>query len=71
MLRTQLTPVVSRTAFGRFLCGDKRYTKYMNESEMYTILANGNGPQAPVGVYIPYELWFQIQHFVHTVLERR
>jgi hypothetical protein len=26
--------------------------------------------QKPMGVYIPYDLWFQIQHFIHKVIER-
>jgi len=53
--------VIGTTAFGRKIITHK------DEINDLMLIVND---QKPMGVYVPYDIWFQIQHFIHTVIER-
>ena len=53
--------VMSETSLGRSL------VRHQADVNRLTMVTRDNQPTA---VLVPYETWFQIQHFVSTVIER-
>lgn len=60
MVREGVT-IIGTTAFGR---------KLISEARTITGLTMVVNDQKPMGMYVPYDVWYQIQHFVSTILER-
>lgn len=53
--------IASMSQVGRSLMRDKESVKNL------TLITDGHNP---VAMLVPYEIWFQVQHFVHRVIER-
>ena len=59
--------VVSRSVAGIMLRGgDKRYPEDLPTNRLTMIIDD----KQPTHVLVPYDIWFQVQHFVSMVLER-
>jgi hypothetical protein len=57
--------VVTAAALGRTLYGHS-HSLALNFNDLIMVVEGGK----PVSVLIPYDVWFQIQHFVSTIVSR-
>jgi hypothetical protein len=57
--------IQSRGTFGKLLCNTTA-----NKKEDFKDIRIVSDKDEALGVFVPYEIWYQVQHFISRIIER-